>query len=97
VKSGRLEEGDEAALLWTAPTFYAEQGGQIGDQGFIATPTGRFEVEGRARSSRRGCCTSVASSRARSRLDSRRRWKSAGAGRTHAQPHRDAPAELGPA
>ncbi len=45
VKSGRLEEGDEAALLLDRSNFYAEQGGQVGDAGTIATPTGRFEIE----------------------------------------------------
>ena len=45
VKSGRLGEGDEAALLLDRTNFYAEQGGQVGDEGFVSTPTGRFEVE----------------------------------------------------
>ena len=45
MNSGRLEEGDEAALLLDRTNFYAEQGGQVGDQGVVATPTGRFEVE----------------------------------------------------
>jgi alanyl-tRNA synthetase len=45
VKSGRLEEGEEAALLLERTNFYAEQGGQVGDTGAITTPSGRFEVE----------------------------------------------------
>jgi alanyl-tRNA synthetase len=45
VRSGRLEEGDEAALLLDRTNFYAEQGGQVGDEGVVATPTGRFAVE----------------------------------------------------
>ncbi|HKB40113.1 MAG TPA: alanine--tRNA ligase [Gemmataceae bacterium] len=42
---GRLEEGDEAALLLDRTCFYAEQGGQVGDSGRVTTPTGTFEVD----------------------------------------------------
>jgi alanyl-tRNA synthetase len=45
VRTGRLAEGDEAAVLVDRTNFYAEQGGQVGDEGVIATPTGRFAVE----------------------------------------------------
>ncbi len=45
VKSGQLAEGDEVGLLLDRTNFYAEQGGQVGDVGTVATPTGTFEVE----------------------------------------------------
>jgi alanyl-tRNA synthetase len=44
VRAGQLTEGEEAALLLDQTNFYAEQGGQIGDHGVIATATGEFWV-----------------------------------------------------
>jgi alanyl-tRNA synthetase len=41
--SGRLPE-TEVGLILDRTSFYAEQGGQVGDQGTVRTPTGLFEV-----------------------------------------------------
>jgi alanyl-tRNA synthetase len=41
--TGRLPDG-EVALLLDRTCFYAEQGGQVGDQGSVRTATGLFEV-----------------------------------------------------
>jgi alanyl-tRNA synthetase len=41
---GQLPSDTEVALLLDRTCFYAEQGGQVGDQGTVRTPTGLFEV-----------------------------------------------------
>lgn len=50
ISSGALEEDAHAAVLLDRTTFYAEQGGQVGDIGVIQTSTGRFEVTATHRS-----------------------------------------------
>ena len=38
-------EGDTVEVVVEDTPFYAESGGQVGDRGFVDTPTGRVEVE----------------------------------------------------
>jgi alanyl-tRNA synthetase len=38
-------EGDQVEVFLEKTPFYAESGGQIGDTGFITSPSGRFRVE----------------------------------------------------
>ncbi|MFA0813516.1 alanine--tRNA ligase [Microbulbifer epialgicus] len=41
---GRLEEGEEGAVILDRTPFYAESGGQAGDSGYLNAAVGRFEV-----------------------------------------------------
>jgi alanyl-tRNA synthetase len=44
LSKGRLPNDSEIGLLLEQTCFYAEQGGQVGDQGTVRTATGLFEV-----------------------------------------------------
>ncbi len=40
----KLEQGDQAIVVLSESPFYAQSGGQVGDQGLITLPNGVFEV-----------------------------------------------------
>lgn len=43
-RTGEIQEGDEATIVLKETPFYAESGGQVGDQGVLETPSARFAV-----------------------------------------------------
>jgi len=47
--TGRIEAGQEAAVVLDKTCFYAEAGGQVGDRGLIESDHGKFEVENTTR------------------------------------------------
>ncbi len=45
VSSGHATQGQKAEVVISRTPFYAEGGGQLGDQGYIRSPSGLFQVE----------------------------------------------------
>ena len=97
VGTGSLQTGDQVGLVLDKTNFYAEQGGQVGDAGWIKTDTGTFEVEDTQRLGNSVIHWGQSLGRDHQDRPNGDARSQPGPARHHAQPHRDASHELGAA